>query len=55
MSIKEFNPVLYPVRLWVSANPKYDEINRLFYGIDEDGEILDEFPKDTFEDNHTAA
>ncbi len=32
--IHEYNPNVYPFRLWVSVNPTFEEISERFYGID---------------------
>ena len=49
--IKEFNPIIYPTRLWVAIRPTYDEVRDRFGFLDEDGNevsVEDEFrPKDT--------
>ena len=34
--IHEFDPVIYPFRLWVSVNPTYEQISEKFYALTED-------------------
>lgn len=31
--IVEFNPQIYPFRLWVAVNPKHEEVSSKFYGL----------------------
>ena len=49
--IKEFDPVIYPTRLFVAIRPSYDEVRDRFGFLDEDGNevsVENEFkPKDT--------
>jgi len=46
--IHEFNPIIYPTRLWVADRfATIDEIDELFYGIDDNGEVV------SFKDNYT--
>ena len=53
--IFEFNPVLFPTRVWVTLYPDIRLISRHFYALDEQGEIIEEFPQDTFSDEKTVA
>ena len=53
--IFEFNPVIFPTRVWVTMCPDIKLISRQFYALDEDGEIMDVFPADTFTDDKTVA
>lgn len=41
--IYEFDPVIYPTRLWVCKKPLGEDIKELFYPLDDDGNILDDF------------
>lgn len=43
MSVYEFDPVIYPTRLWVCKKPKVEEVSALFYPFDNDGEMVDSF------------
>ena len=47
--IYEFDPVIYPTRLWVCKKPSTDDVSELFYPFNNDGEMVDSFG-DTFED-----
>lgn len=51
MMVHEFNPVIYPMRLWVAISPSYDEVRDKFGFLDEDGNdisVESEFkPNDT--------
>ena len=50
--IREFNPEIYPTRLWVSVNPSFDDVNSIFYGLTDKMERIDisqeQFSKDSF-------
>ena len=39
--IYEFDPVIYPFRLWVAVNPSPDEIKEKFYGFTTDNERVE--------------
>lgn len=39
--IYEFDPVIYPFRLWVAINPPLDEIKEKFYGLTTDNERVE--------------
>lgn len=41
--IYEFDPVIYPTRLWVCKKPCTDDISELFYPFNNDGEMVDSF------------
>ena len=47
--IYEFDPVIYPTKVWVTIKPNIDDLNEVMYALDDDGETFDEFPKDTFD------
>ena len=53
--IYEFNPVIYPTKVWITIKPDLDDLNEVMYALDDDGEPFDEFPKDTFDTNTTIA
>lgn len=42
-AIYEFNPVIYPTRLWVYKKPKVEDVSALFYPFNNDGEQVDSF------------
>lgn len=41
--IYEFDPVIYPTRLWVSKKPSTEDVAELFYPFNNDGEMVDSF------------
>ena len=41
--IYEFDPVIYPTRLWVCKKPCTEDVSELFYPFNNDGEIVDSF------------
>ena len=43
--IQEFDPQLYPTRIWVGVNVPYKEVSEKFYSILSDGS-LDDFSED---------
>lgn len=47
--IYEFDPVIYPTRLWVCKKPCTEDISQLFYPFNNDGEMVDSFG-DVFDD-----
>lgn len=53
--IYEFDPVLFPTRVWISTCTDVHKIARRFWALDENGEIIEKFPEDTFTDNKTSA
>ena len=40
--IYEFDPVIYPMRLWVVICPEYDKADDTFYFLNEAGEVVDD-------------
>lgn len=38
--IYEFNPVIYPTRLWIAILPDFKDVEKEFYFLDDDGEIV---------------
>jgi len=42
-AIYEFDPVIYPTRLWVCKKPKTKEVEDLFYPFNNDRDIVDSF------------
>ena len=53
--IFEFNPVLFPTRVWVTTCTDVCVIARKFYALDDQGEVIEKFPGDTFNDEKTVA
>lgn len=49
IAIYEFDPVIYPTRLWVCKKPLTEDVAELFYPFNTDGEIVDSFG-DEFDD-----
>lgn len=47
-AIYEFDPVIYPTRLWVCKKPETKDVAELFYPFNNDGEMVDSFG-DVFE------
>ena len=41
--IYEFDPVIYPTRLWCCKKPNTEDVAELFYPFNNDGEIVDSF------------
>lgn len=41
--IYEFDPVIYPTRLWVCKKPLVEDVSELFYPFDNNGEMVDSF------------
>ena len=39
----EFDPVIYPTRLWVCKKPSTKDVAELFYPFNNDGEMVDSF------------
>ena len=46
--IYEFDPVIYPTKLWVCKKPSVEDVGELFYPFNNDGEMVDSFG-DVFE------
>ena len=46
-SIYEFDPVIYPIRLWVCKKPVKEDVASIFYPFNNDDEMVDDFG-DTF-------
>lgn len=51
--IHEFDPVIYPMRLWVAVLPDFKTADRTFYFLNDDGEVVDD-AKAEF-DSHSSA
>lgn len=47
-AIYEFDPVIYPTRLWVCKKPNVEDISDMFYPFNTEGEQIDSFG-DVFE------
>lgn len=45
--IHEFNPLLYPFKLWVAKDPKLGDVKDVFWGMDEKMSII-ELTSDNF-------
>lgn len=41
--IYEFDPVIYPIRLWVSKKPNTEDVSELFHPFNNNGEMVDSF------------
>lgn len=41
--IYEFDPVIYPTRLWVCKKPNVEDVSKLFYPFNNYGEMVDSF------------
>lgn len=41
--VYEFDPVIYPTRLWVCKKPNTEDVAELFYPFNNDGEMVDSF------------
>lgn len=50
-TIHEFNPQIYPCRLWVSIRPSYENVSAKFHGLSTDCQRVD-ITKNYFEPNH---
>lgn len=37
----EFDPVIYPTRLWVCVKPKLEDVEDVFYSVNKDGSIAE--------------
>lgn len=46
--IYEFDPVIYPTRLWVCKKPSVEDVSELFHPFNNNGEMVDSFG-DVFE------
>lgn len=44
--IYEFDPVIYPTRLYVAINPPFEKVDKMFYMLDEDDKVVDEAKKE---------
>ena len=51
--IYEFDPVIYPTRIWVSILPDFKDIDKDFYFLDDDGEVVDN-AKEEFDSHYNA-
>lgn len=39
--IHQFDPVIYPCRIWVGINPTFEQVSEMFYGLNSDMERID--------------
>jgi hypothetical protein len=51
VKIHEFDPVLYPCRLWIAVNPTFDEVSEKFYQLNSNVERCD-FDHEYFDPSH---
>lgn len=51
--IFEYDPVIYPMRLYVAINPPFEKVDKIFYFLDNDGEVVDDARKE-YENHWTA-
>ena len=42
-AIYEFDPVIYPTRLWISKKPLVEDVAELFFPFDNNGDMVDSF------------
>lgn len=52
--IFEFDPQIYPTRLWVCVKPTFEEIDEKFYFLSEDGEEVVDDAKKEFQRSPSA-
>lgn len=45
--IHQFDPIIYPTRIWISINPTYEEVSKMFYALTSNTERI-EMSKDWF-------
>ena len=53
IKIHEFDPVIYPTRLYVAIDPPFEDVEDMFYMLNDDGEVVDEARREF--DNHYSA
>ena len=41
VQIHQFDPVIYPVKLWVGINPTFEQVSEMFYGLNSEIERID--------------
>lgn len=46
VTIHEFDPVIYPFRLWVAVRPKVEQVAEMFYNLDSSMNRIDVTPDD---------
>lgn len=51
----EFDPLLYPIKVWVSVCPHHTQVQRKFYALSEDNEALEFNQSILADDNCTIA
>ena len=49
--IHQFDPVIYPVKLWVGINPPFEDVEKMFYGLNSETERID-ITSDAYESDH---
>lgn len=52
--IYEFDPVIYPTRVWVSISPTYDDVCRRFDFLSDDSEEIVTLRRSEYESHFTA-
>lgn len=52
--IHEFDPQIYPFKLWVSVNPDFKALDRKFYFLSKERDVVDVREEDLF-DNYSSA
>ena len=55
IDVYEFDPQIYPVRLWVGVNPDFSDIADKFYGLDDKLNRIDINEQSCFHDRFTIA
>ena len=54
MKIHEFNPQIYPFRLWVAITPDFNTLNKKFLFLDKNREIVETTKEELFHGNYPA-
>ena len=55
VTIHEFNPVIYPFRMWVAVRPKVEQIAEKFYNLDTSMNLLPVTPKNFYNSRFSVA
>ena len=53
--ILEFDPVIYPGRLWVAINPSFEDIDKDFYFLNEETDEVVDMTKRDFDDGRAGS
>lgn len=51
--IYEFDPVIYPTRVWIAVSPEFRTVDRTFQFLNEDDEVMD-YQKEDFDGQRYA-